>query len=49
MRLIAPVARHDGQFQRSVHGSRHDAGAVTHPDRWRVQDATKTVVVARSR
>jgi hypothetical protein len=39
----------DGEFQRSVHGSRHDAGAVTHPDRWRAQDARKTVVVARSR
>ena len=37
---------YDGQFQRSVHGSRHDAGAVTHPDRWRYQDARNTVVVA---
>ena len=37
-----------GEFQRSVHGSRHDAGAVTHPDRWRAQDARKSVVVARS-
>ncbi len=39
----------EGQFQRSVHGTRHDAGAVTDPDRWRTQDARNTVVVARTR